>query len=743
MSLFFLSKWTVMGPQRSASAARTSQTLFGNSEPAIHLMEITTMFLRFTPVAMIRSLRDRKTVADGNRTPPDHRPLDRTRARLRLEALEERCLLSGIPGFAEFPAPVRNINNIAAGPDGNLWFNGTLGYIGTINPTTDAVTQFPLLTANDYPNAITAGPDGNVWFTGFNGSTSFIGMINPASGAVSEFTLPPPVNSSPEGITAGPDGNLWFTEQGVSQVGMINPTTHAISVFATPTPQADPQFITAGPDGNLWFTERANLGVINPTTHVITEFPIDFGPSGITTGPDGNLWFGSHGGQTIGEINPTTHAIAEFTTPTAGSGTGAITSGLDGNLWFTEYNVGQIGTINPTTHVITEFSDTYTGSEPDWIASGSDGNLWFGDPGTHAIGVAIVNAPQLVVTQAPPAILTAGNGFGLTVDAEDSSGNLVSSFNGTVTVALASNTWAALGGTLSVQASGGVATFSGLTLNKAGSGYTLAVTSAGIGEAITSAITVTPAAPSQVVIGRQPPASVTAGSAFFMQAAIEDPFGNVVTSASNTVTLALANNPGGSTLGGTLSVTPSGGVVTFSGLTLKKAGSGYTFQASSSGLSSATTSAMTVTPAAATQVVITKQPPSSVVVNSGFGLQASVEDAYGNVVTSASNTVKMVLASNPSGSKLGGTLSVKASNGVAAFSGLTLNKVGSGYTLQVSSSGLGGATTSAITVTNTAAIILAAATVPASAPDPLLAPLVLDSPDLSDSVVLKKRVRLA
>ena len=26
------------------------------------------MFLRFTPVAMIRSLRDRKTVADGNRT---------------------------------------------------------------------------------------------------------------------------------------------------------------------------------------------------------------------------------------------------------------------------------------------------------------------------------------------------------------------------------------------------------------------------------------------------------------------------------------------------------------------------------------------------------------------------------------------------------------------------------------------------------------------------------------------------
>ena len=56
--------------------------------------------------------------------------------------------------------------------------------------------------------------------------------------------------------------------------------------------------------------------------------------------------------------------------------------------------------------------------------------------------------------------------------------------------------------------------------------------------------------------------------------------------------------------------------------------------------------------------------------------------------TSASNTVKVALANNPTGAKLGGTLSVTASKGVATFSGLTINKVGTGYTLQVSSSGL-------------------------------------------------------
>ena len=73
-----------------------------------------------------------------------------------------------------------------------------------------------------------------------------------------------------------------------------------------------------------------------------------------------------------------------------------------------------------------------------------------------------------------------GSGFGLTVQADDSSGNLITSFNGTVTVGLASNPGGTtLGGTLTVGTSGGVATFSGLTLTTAASGYTLYVSVSG------------------------------------------------------------------------------------------------------------------------------------------------------------------------------------------------------------------------------------------------------------------------
>ena len=376
---------------------------------------------------------------------------------------------------------------------------------------------------------------------------------------------------------------------------------------------------------------------------------------------------------------------------------------------------------------------------PEGITTGPDGALWFADGQNAAIGVA--DSTELEVTQQPPAILTAGSPFGLTVEDVDSSGNLVSSFNGTVTVALANAGGATLGGSLSAIASNGVATFSGLSLTEAGSNYKLKFSGYGIGGVTTGSLSVTPAAATQLAITQQPPASITAGSGFSLKAAIEDPFGNVVTTADSSVKVALASNPTGAILGGTLAVTASNGVAAFPGLTLTTAASGYTLQVSTSGLSGATSSAITVTPAAAAQVVITQQPPASVTVNSAFSLQAAIEDAYGNVVTNDGKAVKVALDNNPTGAKLGGTLSVNASSGVATFSGLTLNKVGTGYTLQLTSGTLTAAATNAIAVTKSSQAISSPPPSGIDAPDALLAPLVLDSVDIPGSLAPKKRTR--
>jgi streptogramin lyase len=604
-------------------------------------METTTMCSPFTTLALIRASRGRRAVPDRHRKIAGYRRPDRTRARFRLEGLEDRTLLSGIAEITEFPVPGSNgVLGITAGPDGNLWFTGLdNGYIGEINPTTDAITQFPTSTAGSCcgPWGITAGPNGNLWFGGdFSGK---VGEINPTTDTITEFPVPTS-NAHPLGIAAGPDGNLWFTEFTASQIGEINPTTHAITEIATPTADSAPCGITAGPDGNLWFTERGagKIGMINPTTDAITEFAIPYAkpsPLGISAGPDGSLWFTDYGDNSVGMINPTTDAITEFTIPTAPSEPQFITAGPDGNLWFTETISGKIGVINPTTDAITEFAIPYTGSGPEAIAPGPDGALWFADNRTASIGAAY--STKLVVTQQPPSSVTAGSPFGLTVEDVDSSGNLVSSFNGTVTVEVSKNF----------------------------------------------------------------------------------PFG---------------------TLGGTTSVTATNGVATFSGLTLTRA-SRCTLQVSGYGIGAGTTSSLSVTPAAATQLVITQQPPATVKVNSSFGLQASIEDTYGNVVTTATNTVSVAFANNPTGATLGGTLTISASQGVATFSGLTINKVGNGYTLQVSSTGLSSATTSAIDVTKTGKSIVLAGTTGTSAPDSLIAPLVIDSPDFFDTLGLKKRGR--
>jgi hypothetical protein len=449
-------------------------------------------------------------------------------------------------------------------------------------------------------------------------------------------------------------------------------------------------------------------------------------------------------------INPVTHAITEFPYPPANSSNAyykEITAAPDGNLWFSTFFQGNVETINPVTHAITEPPIPYTGSQPLGITEGPDGNVWFNDPGTDSIAVVTLDptsSTHLVITQQPPSSVTASSPFGLTVQAEDSSGNLVSSFNGTVAVGLASNPGGTtLGGTVTVAASGGVATFSGLTLTRAASGYTLDVSASGPTSTTTGAITVNPGGPPQLVFHTLPSATATAGQPFATQPVLYevDSYGNLVTSDNSTViTAALASGAG--PLRGTTSVTMSGGVATFTNLADNKAET-ITLQFSGSGLTSVSSGSIFVSPAAATQLVITTQPPASVVVNTGFGLVAAVEDAYGNVVTSASNYVTVALASNPTKAMLGGTTKVRPTQGLATFTGLSINKVGSGYTLRVSSNGLTSATTNPFNVVSsaTSSPLAATTTTTIGTPDLLLAPLVLDSPDLWDGLRFKKRSR--
>src|SRR5205814_2788590 len=96
-----------------------------------------------------------------------------------------------------------------------------------------------------------------------------------------------------------------------------------------------------------------------------------------------------------------------------------------------------------------------------------------------------------------------------------------------------------------------------------------------------------------------------------------------------------------------------------------------------------------VTVGAATQFVFSVQPTSTA---AGAAITPAVQvtalDAGGNVATGFAGSVAVALGTNPSGGTLAGTTTVPAVSGVASFASLSLNKVGSGYTLTAAAPGV-------------------------------------------------------
>ena len=111
-------------------------------------------------------------------------------------------------------------------------------------------------------------------------------------------------------------------------------------------------------------------------------------------------------------------------------------------------------------------------------------------------------ATKLVITTQPPAGSGAGTNFTTAVSVEDASGNVVTSPAASVNLAIGTNpAGGTLGGTVTVAAVNGVATFAGLTLNiPSATGYKLQASSNGLTSAMVVPITVNPGTATQLVV---------------------------------------------------------------------------------------------------------------------------------------------------------------------------------------------------------------------------------------------------
>jgi hypothetical protein len=300
----------------------------------------------------------------------------------------------------------------------------------------------------------------------------------------------------------------------------------------------------------------------------------------------------------------------------------------------------------------------------------------------HAITVTVGAAARLTFGQQPtPTTVNAAIAPPVTVRIEDAAGNLVSSI-ATVTLSLGTNpSGAQLGGTVTRAAVNGVATFDDLSLDRVGSGYTLAATSGSLAGATSNAFDITVGAAARLTFGQQPtPTTVNAAIAPPVTVRIEDEAGNLVSSTA-TVTLSLGTNPSGAQLGGTVTRAAVNGVATFDDVSLDLAGSGYTLAATSGSLTAATSDAFDITGDGVAAQLVYGQQPTDAVVGSVISppVTVRIEDKDGNLVIDADLEVTIRLLGNQS---LGGTLSVTPIGGIATFHDLTINQVGNNYKLQ-------------------------------------------------------------
>ncbi|MBI2409006.1 MAG: hypothetical protein HYV19_11950, partial [Gemmatimonadetes bacterium] len=429
------------------------------------------------------------------------------------------------------------------------------------------------------------------------------------------------VEISPRTASGTPGQTVTFRADARSASGQTLPGTPIVYVSSSPT------IVTVDPtSGVATFVGRGEATVF---AQLLTG-PVD-GATVTVTLPAARLDLTSGGGQTAPAGTTLAQPVVAKVTASDGIGVGGVS---------VTFAASDGGTATPATAV----SDASGNVSTQWkLGAAAKGQTLTvtsagltGSPITVDATAQAVTPTRLVIQTGPVSGKAAVPLAPITVAAQDNGGNVVTTFVGDVTVALGANPGAAtLGGTTTIKAVDGVATFSTLTLDKPGAGYTLVFSSASLSSAASSTFDISAGDVAALAFGPLP-SSVDAGLAIAppITVAARDAAGNAVTSFTGAITLALGANPGATTLGGTLTRSAVAGVATFDNLTLNKAAVGYTLTAASAPLTSATSTAFSVMPGTPTALTLVSGGGQSAAAGSPLSpIEVQLHDAFGNGIS--------------------------------------------------------------------------------------------------------------
>ncbi|SEU23456.1 Ig-like domain-containing protein [Stigmatella erecta] len=381
---------------------------------------------------------------------------------------------------------------------------------------------------------------------------------------------------------------------------------------------------------------------------------------------------------------------------------GPVTSGVPGSVEvkvfdaFDNVATGFVGTVH--------FSSTDTAATlpPDYtFTPGDKGHKAFTGVVLQTVGAQTVTVQDLatpslqdeltvevgdvsveeLVLEVPSAPVQAGSPFAVTVTLRDGNGNIATGYTGTVSFGSSDGQVTLPTDYAFTAADAGKKTFSGLVLRTAGT-QSITVQEAGAtGLTDTKSLSVTEGPTASLMLSS--PGTATAGASFSVTLSARDAFGNVVTgytgSASFSSDDVLAELPEAYTF-----TEGDAGQRVFSA-TLKSAGTKQVSVTDGTFNTSATLTVGSGTPA---KLVFSQQPAHGTVRATLAEVRVALQDGFGNTLSVSEPAVTVALTGGNPASVLSGTTTVSPAEGVASFSGLSVDQEGTAFEFEASATGL-------------------------------------------------------
>jgi virginiamycin B lyase len=128
--------------------------------------------------------------------------------------------------------------------------------IGSIDPKTMKITEYPLPDPAARPRRIAVAKDDTVWYGDY--ARGYLGHLDPKSRKVEEFKSPGGEDSRPYAIDVTSDGAIWYVETGDDAKNVLvrfNPETKKFQTFAIPGGGGTVRNMDIDKSGNLWLAE--------------------------------------------------------------------------------------------------------------------------------------------------------------------------------------------------------------------------------------------------------------------------------------------------------------------------------------------------------------------------------------------------------------------------------------------------------------------------------------------------------